>query len=324
MKKTMLNRISILTLVLTVALMCQASLLALAHEPVHGTMILKVDRANIDQMPKDFRTSNDPFLSNPPKGKPPAVLPSREGMETLFVSGSSVFSELEFAKMLGKLPKDKVIIMDMREESHGWLNGISVSWYGPRNMANVNLTQAQVEKRERDLVKATIGKTVKVGKLNGDKSIGSIIEMNVTEAITEKELSEKYGVKYYRITCTDYVKPSDEKVDQFLKFYKKLPKDTWLHFHCHAGEGRTTAFMAMVDMIKNGQKVSYDDIMARQWLIGGQDLRLGNSPEEWKKVEYTERAKFTKDFYEYVKQNPDLKMSWTEWAQKNNMKRVLP
>lgn len=39
-------------------------------------------------------------------------------------------------------------------------------------------------------------------------------------------------------------------------------------FHCEAGEGRTTAYMAMYDMMKNPD-VSLKDILYRQHLLGG-------------------------------------------------------
>lgn len=43
---------------------------------------------------------------------------------------------------------------------------------------------------------------------------------------------------------------SPENIDEFIKLYKSLPKDAWLHFHCEAGKGRTTTFLAMYDMMK--------------------------------------------------------------------------
>ena len=305
-----------LTVLLSFMLLCSTSLLALAAEPEPGVAILKVDRDDRYQLPKDFRTSNDQFKKTPKDGK----LPSREGMDTLYVSGSSIFSQLEFAQMVQKLPADRLTIVDLRLESHGYLNGMAVSWYGPYNTANVGKKPAQVEKLEKELLNQTLNGITSVARLNGDKSVGATIDLKVTQAMTEKELvTDLFGVKYYRVQCPDYVKPSNENVDQFLAFYKLLPRDAWLHFHCHAGEGRTTVFMAMVDMLRNGQKVSYEDIMKRQTLIGGQDIRTATSSDPWKKKIYAERAQFTKDFYDYVKQNPELNVSWTQWAKQHNL-----
>lgn len=316
MGKMILNKKLLFVILLTIAMLCQATLLAIAAEPQNGEVILKIDRTDVKQLPKDFRTSNDPF-SIPKKGKVPSQMPSREGMDTLNVSGSSIFSKMEFEEMLKKLPTNRLIIMDLRLESHGYLNGMAVSWYGAFNRANVGKSFAEVKSIEKKMLKQTLSaEPTKVAQLNGDKSIGSTIELNVTEALTEGELVALSGVKYFRIPSPDYVKPTDENVDQFLNFYKKLPKDAWLHFHCHAGEGRTTVFMAMVDMLRNGKKVSYDNIMARQWLIGGQDIRIANSTDPWKSEVYAARAQFTKNFYDYATQS-DLSISWTEWARQH-------
>lgn len=291
-------------------------MLALAAEPGPGVSILKVDRSDIFQLPKDFRTSNDNFKRKPADG----IMPSREGMDKLNISGSSFFSQLEFAKMLTKLPTDQLIIMDLRLESHGYLDGTGVSWYGAYNGANVGKSTEEAEAIERDLLNRTLTGPVEVATLASDKSIASTVEMNVHNALTEGDLAALFGIKYFRVQCADYVKPSDANVDQFLQFYKTLPKDAWLHFHCQAGEGRTTVFMAMTDMLRNASKVSYEDIMKRQYMIGGQDIRTATSSDPWKKEVYAARAQFTKDFYDYVTQNPNLTMSWTEWAQQQNIR----
>ena len=304
----------VLSILLTFLLICQ-TFTALAAEPAPGESILKIDRSDVFQMPKDFRTSKDDFRVQPKDG----ILPSREGLDTLNISGSSIFSQLEFSRMLTKLPANQLIIVDLRLESHGYLNGTCVSWYGTYNGANLGKSATEVKRLERQLLDQTMVKSVQVAKLAKDKSIASTIEMNVAKAMNEEELVTSSGVKYYRIQCPDYVKPTDENVDQFLSFYKMLPKDAWLHFHCHAGEGRTTVFMAMYDMLRNAQYVSYEDIMKRQYLLGGQDIRTATSSNPWKKTVYAERAKFTEDFYEYVKQSPDnLPVTWSEWARNHS------
>ncbi len=316
MPKGVFSKRLVLTILFVVLLLCQAALTALADEPQNGEVILKLDRPDVLQLPKDFRTSNDAF-AKPGKGKMPVLMPSRVGMDKLNISGSSTFSQLELAKMLTQLPADRLIIVDLRLESHGYLDGMAVSWYGAFNRANVGKSPAEVETMERELLYQTLLGPVKVARLNPDKSIGSTIELNVTHALTEAEVTNLFGVKYFRVQSPDYVKPTDENVDQFLAFYKKLPKDAWLHFHCHAGEGRTTVFMAMTDMLRNAQQVSYEDIMTRQWLIGGQDIRTATSADPWKKEVYAERAQFTRDFYDYVTQRANETITWTEWAKQH-------
>ncbi len=300
-------------IVLTVIFFSQLILPVSAAEPEPGVLILKVDRNDAIQMPKDFRKASDSFKRTVEDGK----LPSRKGMDKLQLSGSSYFSQLEFAKMLTKLPVDRLVILDMRGESHGYLDGMGVSWYSAYKRANFGKNAAEVEAIERDLLKNTLNASVNIAKQAADKSVISTTERKVTDAITEGDLAAAFGVKYYRIPVSDYTPPTNENVEQFLQIYKALPQNAWVHVHCEAGEGRTTTFMSMIDMLHNAKKVSYDDIMTRQWLIGGQDLRKATSGDPWKAKAYVERAKFTRDFYDYVVQNPGLEVSWTQWIRQH-------
>ena len=54
----------------------------------------------------------------------------------------------------------------------------------------------------------------------------------------------------------------------------------------------------------------------REVLLGGQDVRTSaeTTKDEYKKAHYPERAEFTRRFYEYARENPDLKVSYTQWT----------
>ena len=85
-------------------------------------------------------------------------------------------------------------------------------------------------------------------------------------------------------------------VDRFVAFVKGLKTDTWLHFHCHGGDGRTTTFLTLYDMIRNvPQGVDLDDIVARQSMMGQYPLfRDGGG---WKARVTEGRTAFIKQFY---------------------------
>jgi hypothetical protein len=75
--------------------------------------------------------------------------------------------------------------------------------------------------------------------------------------------------------------------------------------------GRTTTFMAMYDMMKNSKKVSLEDIMERQELLGGVKLL---KPVGGKESESQKRSDFLRQFYQYTKENNDnFKTSWSQW-----------
>ena len=49
---------------------------------------------------------------------------------------SGQFSEAQLIELKAQL-KAPIIIVDLRQESHGFVNGYPVSWYGPKNQANM-------------------------------------------------------------------------------------------------------------------------------------------------------------------------------------------
>lgn len=64
-------------------------------------------------------------------------------------------------------------------------------------------------------------------------------------------------LNYIRIPVQDRHGPDDDTVNAFVTFVKTLPEDVWLHFHCLAGEGRTTTFMVIYDILRNAPLVPY-------------------------------------------------------------------
>ena len=203
----------------------------------------RIDTKNEAHLPRNFRTTDDEFKVV--KGE----APSRQGLENLHESGSAQFSKLEFEALMSKLPK-KVVIVDLRQETHGLLNGIGVSWYGERNWGNLGKARSEIEKSEKQRLKNTLGTKVIISALDEKKEAGESQEITVETALTEEELVKAYGAGYFRITATDHITPNDESVDRFIEFYRTLPNDVWLHFHCQAGQGRTTSFMVIGSYIR--------------------------------------------------------------------------
>ena len=85
-----------------------------------------------------------------------------------------------------------------------------------------------------------------------------------------------------------------------------------MHFHCLSGEGRTTLFMMMYDMLHNAKTESLEDIVKRN---AAEDLLQDSTNEPWKAVYQKERADFIKEFYNYAKAHPNGDgLLWTEWV----------
>ena len=250
-------------------------------------------------------------------GVDPAYMPDTKGMDTLNISGSAVFSENHFrelAKRLRELADGKEIyIVDCRIEDHALVNGISVSWYGDRNWANMGMTLAEAEADEQERFGALEGSAVTVYEVS-DNAKGESVEMDVTKVMSEKELVESEGFHYLRLPCQDHSWPYEEAVDRFISFVQSIDTDqVWLHFHCHAGKSRTAIFMAIYDMIKNPE-VAFEDIMLRHAMTGSNYLPYADPESEIAEV-YALRAKRIRQVYDYLHETDvDYTIPWSEWV----------
>ncbi|WP_333861369.1 fused DSP-PTPase phosphatase/NAD kinase-like protein [Clostridium sp.] len=268
---------------------------------------LRIDSKKEDEMPKRFRKTTDTI-------KEDDDLPNLTGFSSLNESGSAQFTTKNIGLMKKAIDTMPIFIVDLREESHGFINHFAVSWLGEdgKNKGNKGLSKEEVLKNE--------SKRLNSIKLNKPITIKNK-EIIPTEVQSEKELVEKNKMFYVRIPVTDNERPSDEMVDYFIKLVKKLPKDSWVHFHCKAGIGRTTTFMVMYDIMKNAKQVNLEDIMERQVLIGGKNLL---KPSYKPGSHSSERSEFIKNFYEYAKENKDgFNTSWSQWMKNKREVGVL-
>ena len=111
-------------------------------------------------------------------------------------------------------------------------------------------------------------------------------------------------MEYKRYAVRDNGAPTPEIVDQFVEFVKTKPSDLHLHFHCDAGEGRTTTFMSMYQILMNTTNLSLDQIVSYQYNVGGVNLHDNKHQFE-----------FLEDFYDYVSKNKsdNYTTSYSEW-----------
>lgn len=261
-------------------------------------VILVLDLFNYNNtLPKNFRNSltlaningNEDFNLN--------------GIDKLNTSGSSQFSGYNIHLLINTIKTDLLItIIDLRQESHGFINGLAVSWANSQNNANADLTRDQVllaEQNKLNAIKLNIPITLH------DYKNKIIIPTKVQD---ENQLVKLNSLSYIRIPVRDGGIPTDDMVDYFISYIATQSPNSWIHFHCKQGIGRTTTFMIMYDMIKNNKYVTADEIIKRQ-------LKLANFNETDLKTFYSnERMDFLENFYKYCKSNEDsFIIKWSEW-----------
>lgn len=261
-------------------------------------------------LPNHFRTTIGAW---PIATKTP---PSRRGMDDLMASGSEQPSPAELAGVIRGLGEN-VAVVDLRQESHAFLGEHPVSWYGTKNWANKGKSLAEVEADERAHIEA-LSKvhSAVVTRVYAKDSEGRLSTVRTEKtaydlAQNEELAARSLGLGYLRIPVSDHSRPLDSDVDRFIFFVRNLAPGTWLHFHCHAGDGRTTTFMLLYDLLHNAADLELDEFAARQHLLGGVDL-LHTPHTDWKETLYNDRAAFISRFHEYARTRDFRTVSWSE------------
>ena len=244
-----------------------------------GELRLLENSSNNNTLPHHFRMSSD--YKSIIKDKSINL----KGLDKLNISGSAQFSDSGLSLIKEAIDnKFSVIDIDLRQESHGFVNGIAISWEGKKNNLNKGLSLCEVLATENKLL-ASI-------KLREPLTFSNKKETIIPKSVqNELELTTSKDIEYIRIPITDGGFPTDDIIEYFIDFVKNQPEDSWLHFHCKEGIGRTTTFMIMYDIIKNHKDVSLNDIIKRQVVLSGMSDRSGQGFYSGK------HSKFLNDFY---------------------------
>lgn len=284
--------ISILITTLLISLSCIEINPLSIKEPMQnssGNVRLVFDNENISSLPEKFRKTSDlTNISNSNNNF------SITGLEKLNISGSQQFSKGNFPLLINAIDTNlPIIVFDLRQESHGFINDFPISYEGEKNAANKGLTDAEILKTEKNLLESI--------KLNTPITISNAHEKVVIpeSVIDEHNLVNEHNLNYVRIFATDEELPSNAAIDSFVKNIKEISQESWIHFHCKEGIGRTTTFMIFYDMMKNYKNVSAKDIILRQLAIADfseNDVTLLTSER---------RLALYNDFYDYCKKFGD-------------------
>lgn len=248
-----------------------------------------------------------------------------KGLHELRLSGSSASSQYNWEMIYNKIqasvnhPLEKVIDVDLRQEDHGYLNNDAINLTSDSNWFNVGKSHDAVLRSEKEWLDSlaknkTIGNVLTPEQFKTRK-FSDGVTIPVKSVQSEKDIVEKIGFHYYRLTVTDHRGPLDQEVDRFLEIVKTIKPNTWLHLHCRGGDGRTTTFMAMYDMLHNANQVSFDEIIKRQAAVSP-FYDLSNFKNKNKKFyyHYVKRYRFLREFYLFAQARLNgFNGNWSEW-----------
>lgn len=259
-------------------------------------------------LPKSARFLHEPYQTGLPG------VPSRKGLDLLRVAASGQFTEYTLLFMKNRLPDDATItVVDLREESHGFVNGLPISWELPNTTwTNRGKTLEEIEQDETERLQDLLKQGAVV--LDPDTSP---LKIEIGHVQTEKELVEAAGMRYVRLPITENHPPTDAQVDQLVQLMLNLPKNEWLYAHCHGGRGRATLFTAMYDILINYDSFTLNEILMRQMLLGGTDLTRLHTDKDFRHHVVRERLEFFHTFYAYSKAKAPGKISFAQWKEAN-------
>jgi protein-tyrosine phosphatase len=282
------------------------------QDNIEGTLVVD-EYTNIHRSPKNFRSSEQILMHQDL---------NKIGVDNLHISGSAQFSKEELRWIINNTKKN-ILVVDLRQEPHGFINNYPVTWTNNNNWINIDQLKNNIlideAHRLRELydlkyIQIPRAKDYKNGTINKN----GLVRFDIVSAEREDQIVNELKAKYFRITVSDHNRPSDSDVDEFLKLVKNLDSNTWIHFHCRGGKGRTTTFLLMFDILKNAKSVSYDDILKRQTKIFPIYIYHKKNAGKYKEL-YREREQFIKEFYLFSKNY--ISHSDITWSQWKNIKK---
>ncbi|GAB4193316.1 MAG: hypothetical protein Tsb0015_16030 [Simkaniaceae bacterium] len=273
--------------------------------------------------------SNEKQVKLPLRFKDPADFLNAENIDrtdlsNMQISGSGQFSPSELDALIDKLGQDNLIIIDLREESHGFINDMAVSWYAKGNAGNKGKSLSEIQNEELASLHGLQQKKSVSANYIIEKEEGIIqkimpVPIFISSAYTEDALCQRKNISYFRLPITDHCRPADDQVDAFIHLIKTKGKTSKFHVHCRGGKGRTATIFMMYDMLLNADKLSMEAIADRQKKITDYDLFYILPKEHWKYRTRLERVEFLKNFYLFCKENLSKKnISWSSWIKKRN------
>lgn len=249
-----------------------------------------------EQMPVNFRTINNGMVE---------------------FSASGIFTKLQIINTFSKLKAKKIYIVDLLKEYHGFIdfseNAIPFTWRALNNTVNFGVDYNKIEGSEKDIIYRMVEKLFSgpieiissfLSNEGGVKEIYHKVLINKYETIiSEKELVNQLNINYIRLPCPDYSPPPYEAILDLAYFTQNTfdRENDWVHFHCHGGRGRSTAFSLIFDMFMrlesgNLSRTSFETLLEFHKENGGKDLAM-TPIEIWKQELAEERYNLLGNLY---------------------------
>lgn len=248
---------------------------------------------------RNFRTSEQQVaLKRLVKPKCMGLLFSNDPVyKSLQIAGSAYpnLKQLDYFFIENKIAPEKVYIFNLKHKPIYYLGNHEMEWYGYR-FAKANELE---EFHQKNFWKALFIKAeVKAYEFFHKKKIADLSKDQF--AIEQSEI-EKRGYHYVQPLKKGWVQDLSF-IDPVLSIFETIPKDGWVYFHCARGCARTTTFMILYDIYRNAKTSSLEEILERQYCLGGEDIANTDvwGKSTWSKEQLEARKRIAVLFYNYM------------------------
>ena len=196
-------------------------------------------------------------------------------------SGQFTVNQVNYLKHIAKLHNKKLLVIDLRAEKHGFVNGLPVHF-----LSDDNISEEIIQHHK--LHKITV------------KDSHHYVDIKVKDFLTEAELLEKHNVKYYNIKIRNMFIPEYDQINILLDLIRSYKDDYWIHIHCKAGKGRTTTALVAHFISEYSNTASLEEILDYHHKIGGINITIDSAMKKdfiYRELAL-ERAEFIRKLYE--------------------------
>jgi hypothetical protein len=227
-----------------------------------GQFIVVRENNFADKWPERFRSSDMPLELSEDQLK---------GLRELRIMGGGQPSEKQLRNIIER-SEYPVIVLDFRQEPHGHIGGVPITWFRPY-VSDRDLGTDEMISLEDDFIEFLKSATsVRVDSVNWtggqDYELLSSEFIENDTVLTNADMVERNGARYMRFYVP--VVPNDRQIAKFEALAEEVSEqDVTLYFQCWDGTGRSSEFMVMYDILRNGHEVSLESIADRHAAMGG-------------------------------------------------------
>lgn len=238
------------------------------------------------------------------------------------LSASQQLSASELKELTDTLPSKKFTVLDLREESHFYVNGFAVSLTNQKNNLNHGKQLSEIKQEEMEIVENLKGKEItlyyrekeeKVSNGINEKMVNFLPQAPITPNLieTEEMLVNRLNGNYVRLPITDHAGfPSTDQIDTLITLHDTQQREfSWIHVHCAAGKGRSSSVITMLAILSWAPTLTLEEIFFRLESRGNRQLLMQGAE---KSTHQSSDINFWRDFYDFASTRTE-NMLWSSW-----------